>query len=99
MPEIAVSILGITGLLALTSLLPPFANRINLPLSVMLAGVGCALGAIVTVGGHLPQGGLLGDFFAALRGFEISPEALLYIFLPTLLFETAPAIAVPRLPP
>ena len=46
MPEIAVSILGITGLLALTSLLPPFANRLNLPLSVMLAGVGCALGAL-----------------------------------------------------
>ncbi|HTO82958.1 MAG TPA: cation:proton antiporter [Methylomirabilota bacterium] len=97
MPEIAVSILGITGLLALTSLLPPFANRLNLPLSVMLAGVGCALGAIVSVGRLIPDGGLLGDFLAALRSFEISPEALLYVFLPTLLFETALAIDVRRL--
>ena len=97
MPEIAVSILGITGLLALTSLLPPFANRLNLPLSVMLAGVGCALGTIVSVGRLIPDGGLLGDFFAALRSFEISPEALLYVFLPTLLFETALAIDVRRL--
>ena len=97
MPEIAVSILGITGLLALVSLLPPVAHRINLPFSVLLAGVGCALGVIVSLGQIVPQTGFFGDFFAALRGFEISPEALLYIFLPTLLFEAALAIDVRRL--
>jgi CPA1 family monovalent cation:H+ antiporter len=97
MPEIAVTILGITGLLALVSLLPPVANRLNLPFSVLLALAGCALGVVVFFGQNLPGTGLLGDFVAALRGFEISPEALLYIFLPTLLFEAALMIDVRRL--
>ena len=97
MPEIAVTILGITGLLALVSLLPPVANRLNLPFSVLLALAGCALGVVVFFGRDLPLTGLLGDFVAALRGFEISPEALLYIFLPTLLFEAALMIDVRRL--
>src|SRR5262245_48388081 len=97
MPEIAVSVLGITGLLALVSLLPPVANRLNLPFSVLLAGAGCALGVVVFFGQSLPLTGLLGDFVAALRGFAVSPEALLYIFLPTLLFEAALMIDVRRL--
>ena len=97
MPEIAVSILGITGLLALASLLPPIANRINLPFSVLLAAAGCALGAVVSIGRSMPETGVFGDFVTALRSFEISPEALLYLFLPTLLFEAALAIDVRRL--
>src|SRR5882672_9856601 len=97
MPEIAVTILGITGLLALVSLLPPVAHRLNLPFSVLLALAGCALGIVVFFGQNLPISGLLGDFVVALRGFEISPEALLYIFLPTLLFEAALMIDVRRL--
>src|SRR5215475_4028113 len=72
MPEIAVTVLGITGLLALVSLLPPVANRLNLPFSVLLAGAGCALGVVVFFGQDLALTGLLGDFVAALRGFVIS---------------------------
>ncbi len=97
MPEIAIPILGITGLLALASLLPPVANRLNLPLSVVLALAGCALGGFVFLGRNLPEAGFLGDFVAALRGFEITSEALLYIFLPALLFEAALVIDVRRL--
>jgi CPA1 family monovalent cation:H+ antiporter len=97
MTDIAVTILGITGLLALISLLPPLAHRLNLPFSVLLAVVGCALGGLVFLGRNLPYTGVLGDFIDALRGFAISPEALLYIFLPPLLFEAALAIDVRRL--
>jgi CPA1 family monovalent cation:H+ antiporter len=97
MPEIAIPILGITGLLALVSLLPPIANRLNLPFSVLLALAGCALGGLVLVGRSLPETGFLGDLVVALRGFEISSEALLYIFLPTLLFEAALVIDVRRM--
>jgi len=97
MPEVAVTILGITGLLALASLLPPLANRVNLPFSVLLAIAGCALGGLVVLGRGLPQEGVFGDFVGALRGFEISSEALLYMFLPALLFEAALVIDVRRL--
>src|ERR1700752_2601318 len=97
MHDIALTVLGVTGLLALVSLLPPLAARLHLPYSILLAGIGCALGAIVVAVQDVTSMGLVGDFITALRGFEISPEAFLYIFLPALLFESALAIDVRRL--
>ena len=97
MTGIVAYVFGITGLLALVSLLPPLASRLNLPYTVLLAVVGCALGALVAAVAGMGHFGVVGDFVVALRGFEISPEALLYIFLPTLLFEAALTIDVRRL--
>ncbi|MGH6932977.1 MAG: cation:proton antiporter [Dongiaceae bacterium] len=97
MSQIAVTVLGVTGLLALVSLLPPVAKRLNLPFSVLLAVVGCALGAIVIAVHDTHAMGMAGHFVAALQGLDVSAEAFLYIFLPTLLFESALAIDVRRL--
>lgn len=97
MQDIVITVLGITGLLALVSLLPPLANRLTLPYTVLLAAVGCALGALVHAVRQVDGMGPFGDFMLALRGFGISSEAFLYIFLPTLLFEAALAIDVRRL--
>ncbi|MGH6959328.1 MAG: cation:proton antiporter, partial [Dongiaceae bacterium] len=97
MHDVAITVFGVTGLLALVSLLSPLAGRLNLPFSVVLAVVGCALGAIVIGVQNVDSMGVLGDFIVALRGVEISSEAFLYIFLPTLLFEAALAIDVRRL--
>ena len=98
MPEIAVTILGITGLLALVSLLPPVANRLNLPL-LGAAGAGRlrARRSWCSSAGTCRCSACSAISSCALRGFEISPEALLYIFLPTLLFEAALPIDVRRL--
>jgi CPA1 family monovalent cation:H+ antiporter len=97
MNDIATTVFGVTGLLALVSLLPPVANRLNLPFSVLLAVVGCALGAVVIAVRDTQTMGVAGDFVMALRGLDVSAEAFLYIFLPTLLFESALAIDVRRL--
>ena len=97
MGEIIISVLGITGILALVSLLLPVANRLNVPFTVLLAGVGVGLGIVVVSLGDTQGPGIVGDFFSALGGFEITAEAVLYIFLPTLIFQSALSIDVHRL--
>lgn len=92
-----VTVLGLTGLLALAVLMLPAANKLNFPFTVLLALVGLVLGVVLELIGeaHLP--GPVGDFVHALRGFEITSEAVFFIFLPALVFESALAIDVRRL--
>ncbi len=97
MHNIGLIVFGITGLLALTSLLPGLALRLKLPYSVLLALAGSALGLLVGLRGEMPDGAMATDFLTALGDFHISSEAFLVIFLPTLLFETALAIDVRRM--
>src|SRR5258706_12799123 len=88
MHGVVVSVLGVTGLLAIVSLLPPLASRLNLPYTVLLAVVGCALGALAAAVAGMGHFGVVGDFFPALPGFGLPSEGLLFIFLPPPLFET-----------
>lgn len=97
MHNIGLIVFGITGLLALTSLLPGLAQRLKLPYSVLLALAGSALGLLVGVRGDMPEGAMATDFLTALGDFHISSEAFLVLFLPTLLFESALAIDVRRM--
>ncbi|HVI90610.1 MAG TPA: cation:proton antiporter [Dongiaceae bacterium] len=96
MSTIGLIVFGVTGLLAVTSLLPALASRLRLPYSVLLAIAGCGLGILATLRpiAHRP---VLDDFIAALQQFNISAETFLYVFVPTLLFETALTINVRRL--
>ncbi|WP_029006734.1 cation:proton antiporter [Azospirillum halopraeferens] len=97
MHPIVFYVLGVAGLLALVSFLPPLAVRLRLPYTVLLAGVGLALGALVQVGTAADGAGPVGDFLDSLAEFDLSYETLLHLFLPVLLFETALAINVRRL--
>jgi len=97
MVDIGLIVFGITGLLALTSLLPALAQRLKLPYSVLLALAGSALGLLVAGRDAMPEGFVGTDFLTALSNFHISSQAFLVIFLPTLLFETALAIDVRRM--
>src|SRR5262245_23471490 len=84
------------AILALTSLLPVLAQRLRLPYSVLLASVGSALGLLVAVRSDLPEG-FITDLMTALSGFHISSQALLVLFLPTLLFKSALAVDIRRM--
>ncbi len=92
-----VTVLGLTGLLAITSLLLPVARRIAFPYTVLLALLGVALGALVAVLRGVEGLWVLGDFVAALDGIGITSEAVFFVFLPTLVFESALSIDVRRL--
>jgi CPA1 family monovalent cation:H+ antiporter len=97
MADIGLIVFGITGLLALTSLLPALAQRLRLPYSVLLALAGCALGLLMAARDQMTEGTMVADFLAVLSSFHISSEAFLVIFLPALLFESALAIDVRRM--
>jgi len=97
MHNIGFIVFGITGLLALTSLLPGMAVRLKLPYSVLLAVAGSALGLLVAARSYMPEGVMATDFLTTLADFHISSEAFLVLFLPTLLFESALAIDVRRM--
>lgn len=97
MHDITMAVFGITGLLALVTLLVPVAARAGVAFSLVLAGAGILLGLAADAGGALGLGGPLGDFLATLGGFDLSSEAFILVFLPALLFETALAIDVRRL--
>ncbi|HXV26399.1 MAG TPA: cation:proton antiporter [Alphaproteobacteria bacterium] len=97
MPPLVLAIFGVSGLLALISLLPPLAPRLRLPLTVLFAALGCGLGfTLGIVEPYLPPGPLV-DFFAALRTLPLSSEILLSLFLPALLFEMALSTDLRRL--
>jgi CPA1 family monovalent cation:H+ antiporter len=98
MTSIGLVVFGLVSLLGLTSLLPPIASRLRLPYSVLLALVGLGLGLIVSLRPDLSvPSPALHEITDALASIEVSSEAFLLIFLPTLLFETAIAIDVRRL--
>lgn len=65
-------------MLAMASVVYYIANRFSLPFTVLLTFVGILL---------VPLSGL--EAFSFLREFQLTPELLFFIFLPTLLFESA----------
>lgn len=92
-----VYVLGFVGLLALVSILPAVAARLRAPYAVVLAAVGVMLGLAVKLTPQAGGAGPIGDFLQSLQQLEAPAEALLYVFLPVLLFETAVAVPVRRL--
>ena len=96
MSSVALIVFGLVTLLGLVSLLPPLANRLKLPYSVLLALAGCALGIVIQL---QPESNsvVASDLLVALKQFEISAEAIIVIFLPALLFEAALGVDLRRL--
>ena len=90
-------VLGITGLLALAVLVVPLAARLKLPFTVMLAAVGILIGLGSEMILHIEWLGFLHEFIEALHSMEITSDAVFFIFLPALVFESALAIDVRRL--
>ncbi|NND82826.1 MAG: cyclic nucleotide-binding domain-containing protein [Gammaproteobacteria bacterium] len=90
-------VLGISGLLALAVLMVPLASRLKIPYTVMLAAMGILLGLIAELVLHAPWLGFLHEFVEALFSLEITSEAVFFVFLPALVFESALAIDVRRL--
>ena len=90
------TVLGLSGMLMLAVLMVPAARRMNFPYTVLLAVVGVAIGLLKAVadGGQIY---IFSDFLRALHGLEITAEAVLFVFLPVLVFEAALALDVRRL--
>ncbi len=86
---------GVAALLGTASLLVPAARRLALPYTVLIAVFGAAVGALLTV---LPEmGGGIAKAATILNQTEMPSEALLYLFLPPLLFAAGLHIELARL--
>lgn len=94
--DLPLVVLGLGLLLALSALILPMAERLNFPFTVLLAAVGILLGlgldAVGTVGGALVP-----ELVASMQGLSLTAEAILFVFLPTLLFESALSLDARRL--
>ena len=77
MHNIGFIVFGLTGLLALTSLLPGMAPRLKLPYSVLLAVAGSLLGLGWSASGPHAGRAMVTDFLNALANLHISSEAFL----------------------
>ena len=73
-------------MLGIASLAIFWAKRINIPHTVLLVAIGISLGLL----SYFPSLAFLGQF-------QLTPELLFYIFLPTLIFESAYNMNVRRL--
>ncbi|MEM7404893.1 MAG: cation:proton antiporter [Pseudomonadota bacterium] len=90
------TVLGLSGLLMLAVLMVPAARRFNFPHTVLLAVVGVAIGLLKVVADD-GQIYVISDFLSALHNLEITADAVLFVFLPVLVFEAALALDVRRL--
>jgi monovalent cation:H+ antiporter, CPA1 family len=96
--DIIHALLAIAMVLTLVSLLVPFAERLRLPHTVLLAVAGLALGffgAWIARSGHVY--GPVGDIFDGLARLEVGTGVFLPLFLPPLLFTAGLTIDVRRL--
>jgi monovalent cation:H+ antiporter, CPA1 family len=93
------TLFALAGLLVLVSLMPPLARQLRLPLAVVLAMAGVALGVgQVAITDRTAEGmGAVGDLMMAIGQLDLSSAAFLYIFLPILLFEAALSVDVRRM--
>ena len=86
---------GVAALLGTASLLMPAARRLSLPYTVLIALFGAAVGALLAL---MPDfGGGAARMAALLNETEMPSEALLYLFLPPLLFAAGLHVEMRRL--
>jgi len=92
---IAYAIGGVAALLGTASLLMPAARRLAIPYTVLIAVFGAAVGALLA---FLPEmGGGAARMAELLNQTEMPSEALLYLFLPPLLFAAGLHVELRRL--
>ncbi len=80
------SLLFVFTLLTLSSLAVFWARKLRLPHSVLLVAIGAGLGLL----SYVPS-------FSFITDFHLTPELLFYVFLPTLIFESAYNISLRKL--
>lgn len=84
-------------LMAIAVLMVPVASRLNLPHTVALAVLGGVIGVLALIFGDTKGLGIVGDFITAMRGFSITSDVIMFVFVPALVFESALQIDVRRL--
>jgi CPA1 family monovalent cation:H+ antiporter len=94
---IVLSVLAV--LLVVISLAQPLAGLVRLPFSVLLAVIGIVIGAAASFLWYTELTHAFNDVARAILDFPVGSTVFLYVFLPTLLFQTALTLEVRRMAP
>lgn len=86
--ELGHTVAGLVGLLIIAAVTQELCKRFKLPLTIMLVLVGSGLAWIAE---HFS------GYAGLLPAFELTPDLVLYVFLPTLIFESALSLDVRQL--
>ncbi len=90
-------VLTIAALLVVISTLQPVAERLKVPVTVLLAAVGVTIGATASFLLYTPLTDQFNEIVAPIVHLPISSSIFLYVFLPLLLFQASLTIDVARL--
>ncbi|MCB5175901.1 cation:proton antiporter [Microvirga lenta] len=94
---IILSVLAV--LLVVISLAQPLAGIVRLPFSVLLAVIGIVIGTGATFLWYTELTDAFNEVARAVLDFPVGSTVFLYVFLPTLLFQTALTLDVRRMAP
>jgi CPA1 family monovalent cation:H+ antiporter len=94
--NVPTAVVLIASVVALGALARPFATRLRLPVSIVLALGGATLGFASLYSLAHPGTLLPAEFAETISHLPIGSSLILYVFLPTLLFESALVVDVHR---
>ncbi|MGF1639780.1 MAG: cation:proton antiporter [Rhodospirillales bacterium] len=97
MLELTTVVLVIAGLLVVIGVLQPLAERLRIPSTVLLAGVGVGIGTLASFLLFTPRTDRFDEIVAPIVNLPLGSATFLYVFLPLLLFQTALTIDVARM--
>lgn len=96
MSDIPSAVLVLSILLALVALLQPVARALAVPHTVLLAGLGVGLGLLTAIASYVAVQMPFGGLVLTVDQFHLGDDAILYFFLPALLFQTGLGVDVRR---
>ena len=97
MDQLIVIVLSVMVLLGVACLVLPLAAKFSIPYSVLLAVVGILVGLLAASSPGVALPGPVADVLTGIRGFGLTGQVFLYVFLPSLLFAAGLSVDVRRL--
>ncbi len=82
-------VLVITLFLIIATFSMGLAKTLRLPHSIFLVLIGIALGSLATYYYESLGSGFLSEIISSIENYNLAPDTIFYIFLPTLIFETS----------
>jgi monovalent cation:H+ antiporter, CPA1 family len=95
--ELPILLSVIAVLLVIISLAQPLAGIIRVPFSVLLAAIGLTIGVAATFLLYTDYTDVFNEMASAILDLPVGSTVFLYVFLPTLLFQTSLTLDVRRM--
>lgn len=95
--DLVLTVTIVAALFAVIGLTEPLADRLRLPATVVLAGLGITIALVATALMQTTLTNALDPFASAILNLPIRSSLFLYVFLPTLIFQVALSVELRRM--